>query len=397
LIAEIVSIGTELLLGEIVDTNAAHIARQLADIGIDHYYTTTVGDNEARIAAALRTSLTRSDVIITTGGLGPTVDDVTRQVVAAVAGVELVESSRLLAQIEAFFRQRAYPMTDNNRRQALIPDGGIAVDNPVGTAPAFIVELEGKAIICLPGVPREMEYLVRERVVPYLRERMGETAIILSRYVHTVAIGESAVDQALSDLMHSQNPTVGTRAHPGQTDVCITAKAPTRALAAAMLDDMEARVRQRLGDVVFGVDDDTLPGMVASALAQRALKLAVGDCATGGAVAGRLRESAAADLLVGAYMAESKQELLEELGVDATTAGESWAGVAAALRSRCGADLALLLLAERGQEEQVVVALDDGRGQQEFRWPSRGRSEYALGWTTNVVLDWLRRWLQLEH
>jgi nicotinamide-nucleotide amidase len=394
LIAEIVSIGTELLLGEIVDTNASHIARQLADIGIDHYYTTTVGDNEVRIAAALRTSLGRSDAIITTGGLGPTVDDVTRQAVAAVAGVELVESPRLLAQIEAFFRQRAYPMTDNNRRQALIPEGGIAVDNPVGTAPAFIVELEGKAIICLPGVPREMEYLVRERVVPYLRERMGETAIILSRYVHTVAIGESAIDQALYDLMHHQNPTVGTRAHPGQTDVCITAKATTRALAAAMLDDMEARVRQRLGDVVFGVDEDTLPGVVASALAERGLKLAVGDCVTGGAVADQISNSAAAGLLVGVHVARNLQELQGELVGRSPTDEDASTSISAALLDQHHADVALVLFADQGQEEQVVVALDDGRAPQMFRWPSRGRSEYALGWTTNVALDRLRRWLQ---
>ena len=260
MIAEIVTIGTELLLGEIVDTNSAHIAQQLTAIGVDHFFSTTVGDNLERIMSALRLALSRADVVITTGGLGPTVDDVTREAVAAVAGRELEFQPRLLEQIEGFFQRRGATMSPNNRRQAYVPAGAVIIENPVGTAPAFAVELDQKAIVSLPGVPHEMAYLLREVVLPYLSQRMGEHAVILVRQVHSVCIGESMVDQQITDLMHQRNPSVGTRAHPGQTDICITAKAPSREEAAALLDEMEARVRERLGRVIYGVDEQTLAG-----------------------------------------------------------------------------------------------------------------------------------------
>ena len=225
MIAEIVTIGTELLLGEIVDTNSAHIAQQLTAIGVDHFFSTTVGDNLERIMSALRLALSRADVVITTGGLGRTVDDVTREAVGAVAWRELEFQPRLLEQIEGFFQRRGATMSPNNRRQAYVPAGAVIIENPVGTAPAFAVELDQKAIVSLPGVPHEMAYLLREVVLPYLSQRMGEHAVILVRQVHSVCIGESMVDQQITDLMHQRNPSVGTRAHPGQTDICITAKA----------------------------------------------------------------------------------------------------------------------------------------------------------------------------
>jgi nicotinamide-nucleotide amidase len=393
LIAEIVTIGTELLLGEIVDTNAAHIAQQLAAIGVDHYLTTTVGDNEDRIVLALREALTRADVVIATGGLGPTVDDVTRQAVARVAERDLVFHPELFAQIASFFKRRGAPMSANNRRQAYVPAGAIVVENPVGTAPAFIVELDSKAIICLPGVPHEMTHLLQERVLPYLSRKMGEAAIILIRQIHTVGIGESSVDQAISDLMHSHNPTVGTRAHPGQTDVCVTAKAATRSEALQLLADTEQQVRERLGVVVYGVDGETLPGVVIAALREQRLTLAVAEAGTPGWIARRLLEvDGGAHTVAGVRLALNVAELASDLGVaDVGTGGDAARAIATAMRQRYAADLGMAVLEGTEETPTVYVALSGADRVQVKDWPSRGRSEVAMIWTLHLALDTLRQ------
>ncbi len=392
MIAEIVTIGTELLLGEIADTNAAHIARQLASIGVDHLYTTSVGDNEERISGVLRQALDRSDVVITTGGLGPTVDDVTRQAVARAVGRELEFHPELLTQIDAFFRKRGLNMSPNNQRQAFAPAGAIIVDNPVGTAPAFIVEVAAKAIICLPGVPHEMEFLLRERILPYISHRMGQGAIILCRMVHTAGMGESVIDQAINDLMHSVNPTVGTRAHPAQTDVCITAKAATREEAQKLLDPMEAQVRQRLGAAVFGTDDQTLAGAVIAALRRRGWSLAIGETHTGGLVAHRLIEAeGGAQVIRAARIALDMATLAGELGVAPSASEEQTAGlIAQALRERSGSDLALAVLQGSSTPPLLHVALATAAGVQARQWPSRGRTEFATQWAVNTALDVVR-------
>ena len=409
MIAEIVSIGTELLLGEIVDTNAAHIARQLAAIGVDHLYSTTVGDNQDRIVGVLRTALERSDVVITTGGLGPTVDDMTREAVARVMGRPLVSPPGLLEQVEAFFRRRGAVMTENNRRQAYVPEGAIVVENPVGTAPAFVAEVGSsnqtdsgsgkgaarKAVICLPGVPREMTYLMEERVLPYLRGRMGEAAVIVSRWVHTVAVGESVVGEAIADLMHWNNPSVGTRAHPGQTDVCITAKAATHELAVQLLDAMEAQVRQRVGSAVYGVDQETLPGMVISGLKKRGLTLALAETVTEGLVAGKLREAEGANsVLVDARKAADGAALAQEMAIPVPGDEEGLAsGLASAVCAEHKADLGLAILEGSGAEPRLWIALATPDGIQVRSSPSRGRSDHAHAWTLHYALDMVRRWL----
>lgn len=395
MIVEIVTIGTELLLGEIVDTNSAHIAQELTAIGVDHYFSTTVGDNLDRIVAALRLALSRSDVVITTGGLGPTVDDVTREAVAAVSGRQLEFQPRLLEQIEGFFQRRGTAMSPNNRRQAYVPAGATVIENPVGTAPAFAVEFDQKAIVSLPGVPHEMVYLLREAVLPYLSKRMGEPAVILVRQVHTVCIGESLVDQEITDLMRNRNPSVGTRAHPGQTDVCITAKAPTREAAAAMLDKMETQVRSRLGKVIYGVDGQTLAGVVVGGLRQAGMRLAVAEAETHGLVARKLFE---ADpdraVLAGVLHALDSVSLSDEAGVSGAGSGEERARqVAALVRSRYGADLGLAVLEGGETPPLAYVALLTPGGELVRRWPSRGQSENGILWTVHYALDAVRLWL----
>lgn len=291
--AEIVMVGTELLLGEIVDTNANLLAVALRNIGMDLYYKTTVGDNEERITEVLDLALDRSDVVITSGGIGPTVDDVTRQAIARATGRKLVYSDDLEAQIAARFRNFGRKMAANNKRQAYLPDGALPLENPVGTAPCFLSEdTKGRGfIVCLPGVPRELAYMMEHTVVPLLVERMGGMKVIRVRVLRTCAVGESNIDRGIGDLMASSNPTVGLAAHAGQTDVRIAARADSEADAEAMIAEMEAELRSRLGVAVYGVDKETVAEVVGRLLSERDLKLGVVDTLTGGQLTRELNEA----------------------------------------------------------------------------------------------------------
>lgn len=264
--AEIIAIGTEILLGEIQDTNTRYLARQLRDLGIDMYRTSVIGDNEERIAALIRESLQRCDIVITTGGLGPTVDDPTRQAVARAMGTTIVFSDELWSQVQDRFSRYGRAATPNNRRQAYIPEGAIPIENPVGTAPAFICETGTGCVASLPGVPREMEYLYENSIVPYLRERYKLTGLIKARVLHVSGLGESVVDDLLGELEKSSNPTVGLLAHPGQVDVRITAKAGSNEQADQMIAVMENQVRALLGSDVFGCDQETLESVLCGRL-----------------------------------------------------------------------------------------------------------------------------------
>ena len=286
-------IGTELLLGEIVDTNANLLAVALRNIGMDLYYKTTVGDNEDRITQVLNLALDRSDVVITSGGIGPTVDDVTRQAIARATGRKLVYSEELERQIAARFRNFGRKMAANNRRQAYLPEGALPLENPVGTAPCFLSEDAGGRgfIVCLPGVPRELAHMTEHTVVPLLVERMGGVKVIRVRVLRTCAVGESNIDRGIGDLMASSNPTVGLAAHAGQTDVRVTARADSEADADALIAGMEAELRDRLGVAVYGVDKETVAEVVGRLLSERDLKLGVVDTLTGGQLSRELTEA----------------------------------------------------------------------------------------------------------
>lgn len=286
--AEIVSIGTELLLGEIVNTNEAHIARTLRDIGVNIYFMTTVGDNQQRITEVLQQGLQRSGLIITTGGLGPTVDDVTRQAVAAATHRPLVFQQELFDQIADRFARFGSRMSENNRQQAYLPENAIPIENPVGTAPCFIVESEAGVIISLPGVPREMKFLLTQAVIPYLQEKMGAPQIIKALVLRTAGIGESHIDEQIADLMTHANPTVGLAAHTGQTDIRITARADSQTEADLMISDMESAIRQRVGSFVYGTDKDLLEAAVVELLRKHSAKLAISETGTGGTLRQRV-------------------------------------------------------------------------------------------------------------
>lgn len=294
-VAEIIAIGTEILLGEITDTNSVYLAQVLRDHGINLYYMTSVGDNSERIADAIRIALSRAQIVITCGGLGPTVDDVTRQGIAAAVGQPLEYHESLYEAIAARFSTYRVQMTENNRRQAYLPGGAIAVTNPVGTAPAFIVEQNEKCVISLPGVPREMKFLMREKILPYLREHY-EISLIKSRILKVAGIGESSLDTLIgTTLLEQSNPTVGLAAHHGVIDIRITAKAADEAIALEMLKETETHLMQRIGQYVFGFDKDELEAILLDLLREKALELFVVEAGIDNAVIEKIQGRAEAD------------------------------------------------------------------------------------------------------
>jgi len=256
--AELIAIGTELLLGEISDTNTQYLARQLRDCGIDLYRSTTVGDNLQRITSLMQESLERAEIVITTGGLGPTVDDPTRDAAALAFNTSNEFHPELWEQIRQRFLKRAMNISENNKKQAYIPIGAHVIENPVGTAPSFILSQNGKTLVCLPGVPREMEFLMQNAVIPWLKEHYPLAGTIKARVIHIGAVSESKVDELVADLEEMTNPSVGLLAKPGIVDIRITAKAESDEIADEMIDNIESLVRERLGDDIYGVDAETL-------------------------------------------------------------------------------------------------------------------------------------------
>src|SRR5215208_4058306 len=313
--AEIITIGTEILLGEIVDTNTRYIARTLRGMGVDLYRTITIGDNVDRIAEAINHSMKRAEIVITTGGLGPTVDDPTREAVAKAAGVELEFREDLWEQIVAIISRYGRKPSENQKRQAYIPKGAIAVPNPVGTAPCFIVEsppfpveeglgVRESVVASLPGVPNEMEHILHESIIPYLQKRFDLSEIIKIRILHCAGLGEGLIDEKIADFETLSNPTVGLAAHTGVVDIRIAAKAGSEADADAMIAEIEHQIQERLGNVVFGADEDTLEDAALTAVAKRGWTLTGIESGLDGALARKLPHTASiADLSPDSLMA----------------------------------------------------------------------------------------------
>lgn len=376
--AEILTIGTEILLGEILDTNARHIARALRDVGVDVYFSATVGDNTARIAAAIREALQRADILITTGGLGPTVDDPTREAVALAFGVPLEFKPDLWEQVQARFARFGRTPTENNRRQAHMPVGAFAIENPVGTAPAFRMERESRCVICLPGVPREMEHLLEHAVLPYLRETYRLTGTILARVLHTAGEGESAIDELISDLEELSNPTVGLAAHAGQVDIRITAKAESRDAAQSLIAPVEQELRQRLGEKIFGADEDTLEGVALANLAALGWQVAVVESGLSGELMQRLASGkdlfSAGEILPANVSLEDIQEALT------------------ALMIRAGAEVGLGVGVRRGPERSDLhLVIHSPVKANAITRSYGGPPKLVAAWAVNTGLDILRK------
>lgn len=316
--AEIITIGTELLLGQLVDTNTSSIARALAASGVDVHRETSVGDNEQRIAAAVREALDRSDIAICAGGLGPTVDDLTREAVAAAFGRSLELHEPSLAYIERRFAQAGWTMAPNNRRQAMVPRGAVVFDNPHGSAPGFVVDDGGRVAIAMPGPPAELDPMLHELAIPWLVKRFDIKAVIVTRVLHTVGIGESDLDERIADLFReSRNPSIAVLARPGFVDVKITAKAQDARAAAPMIAALEAQLRERLGDSIYATDDGSFEQSLGEALRARGWSIAVAESCTAGLVASAIASvPGASDYFKGGVVAYADDAKSRLLGVD---------------------------------------------------------------------------------
>lgn len=279
--AEIISIGTEILLGEILDTTAQYIASRLPALGIDLYWISAAGDNLGRLTEVIGRAWNRSDIVITTGGLGPTEDDLTREAIAQALGEELYVDPVLEQEIREFFGRRNMPMPERNIKQAMLIPSARPIVNPRGTAPGWWVEREGRTIISMPGVPQEMTRMWEEEVSPRLA-KLVTGAIIVSRTIKTIGLGEGTVDEMVSPLLSSSNPSIGVYARADGIHLRITAKAPTREEAQRLIAPVEAEVRAILGNAVWGIDSDTLEGAIGALLVGRGLTLATMESCTGG-------------------------------------------------------------------------------------------------------------------
>jgi nicotinamide-nucleotide amidase len=395
--AEIVMIGTELLLGELVDTNANRLARALRDIGLDLLYKTTVGDNETRITQVLNLALNRSDVIITSGGIGPTADDVTRQAVANATGRKLVYSTEFEAQIEARFRGFGRKMAENNKHQAYIPEGALPLLNPVGTAPCFLSEdMQGRGfIISLPGVPRELDYMMEHTVIPLLIDRMGGKKVMKVHTLRTCAVGESDVGRAVEDLMATENPTVGLAAHAGQTDVRITAKADSAEEADSLIASMEEKIRDRLGVAVYGVEKETVAEVLGHLLKEQDLKIGVIDTISRGELAHDLIEAGFGDRIITNLYAKNLEEALEvtDIGKPSSRIEAGYDAQAISLAERVapknGIGLAMLGPLEERVTYIALCGFDD------LRLTKKGLNyrdtSFFRHWLVIQGMDWIRR------
>ena len=369
--AEIITIGTEILLGEIVDTNTRYIARTLRSLGVDLYRTITIGDNTDRIASAISHSMERADIVITTGGLGPTVDDPTREAVAMAVGVETEFREDLWQQVVETIARYGRKPSENQKRQAYVPKGAIGLRNPVGTAPCFIYETKKNAVISLPGVPAEMELILHESVIPYLQKRFGLDEVIKVRVLHCSGLGEGMIDEKIADLETLSNPTVGLAAHTGVVDVRIAAKAKSEGEADEMIAKVEADVRQRLGNVVFGADDDRLENVVLEMLEKRGWKLTAIESGLDNLISRKLPNTAS----------------FPDLNLDSLTQALR------AARADSNADIALGV-AVYPDERAADMVMITPKGEKNHRITYGGPPRSLPRWSMNLALNWLRTTLE---
>jgi nicotinamide-nucleotide amidase len=387
--AEIIAIGTELLLGETADTNTRYIARVLRGLGIDLFRSQTVGDNAGRIAETVRQALERADIVITTGGLGPTVDDPTRQAIADSVGAALEFHPELWEQITARIARYGRTPTENQKRQAYIPKNAIVIENPVGTAPAFIVNvtsfpsagvgtgMRGKVVISLPGVPREMETLLTDAIVPYLQKHFDLHAVLRIRTLHVSGLGEGMIDEQIGDLETLANPTVGLTAHSGVVDIRIAAKAGTEGETGRMIADMERDLRTRLGDNIFGSDDERLERVAINAVARRGWTLAC------------LEVNLEGTLLT--WIAQTGHPAYRG-GSNLQVRPEALAAETESIRRQFETTTALGVAYSQNDEKQdIYILLITPLGVAERHLTYGGHPGNARRWAVNMALDWLRR------
>lgn len=344
---EIICVGTELLLGDILNTNAQYLAREMAALGIGLHYQQVVGDNPRRMRETISRALSESDLIILTGGLGPTADDLTKEICCEVMGEELVLDEDILEGIKSYFSSKGRQMSDNNKKQAYVPKNGFVFRNHNGTAPGCGIEKDGKIAIMLPGPPRELKPMFEKEVMPYLAGKTGGT--ILSKQVRTFGIGESNMAAAVDDLLDGENPTVAPYAKDGEALLRVTARAETQEKASAMCDETIEKIRERIGGYIYGIDASSLEEKAVELLKAHGKRLALAESCTGGYIAKRITDipgsSAVFECGIVSYSNEVKINLLgvkpETIDEFTEVSSQTAAEMAEGVRKLSGADFAL--------------------------------------------------------
>ena len=407
---EILAVGTELLLGQIANTNAQTMSLWLAEIGVDVMFHTTVGDNEERIAASIQEALQRSDGVIITGGLGPTHDDLTREAIARATSRPLHRDATIEEWLKDRFASMSRQMAPSNLRQADIPEGAQSIPNPRGTAPGIALDVDGRLIFAVPGVPSEMEHMMKKHVIPRLAERTGG-ARLTSRVLKVAGIGESDLAQRIAPVIErledDRSATIALLASPSEVKIRISAKAGDEASASRAIEPIENDLRDRLGELVYGVDDDTLEAVVGKLIQDRKLKLAVAESFTGGMLVSRLVDApGTSEFLTAGFVTYSNESKIRDLGMDeevirskGAVSSETAIAMAEGVRTRAGSDIGLATTGEAGPgpiEEPVgtmflALSWEGGHAVRHLRAPG-GRSAIRT-WGTTASLNMLRLWL----
>jgi nicotinamide-nucleotide amidase len=403
---EIIAVGTELLLGSIVNSNARYLSEKLAELGIDVHYHITVGDNMGRLQEAIEVSLKRSDIIITTGGLGPTDDDLTKEGVAAALGLKLLPHEQSLEKIESYFKTSNRPMPACNKKQGYIPEGASVLENNNGTAPGIMIEKEDKVIILLPGPPKEMMPMFSEQVYPYLKVKSN--FIIKSKTLRVVGVGESTIQELLQHIFDGQsNPTVAPYAKDGEVHLRITAKCHEETEADSLLKEMEARIMDILQENVYGYDDESLEYIVYRLLQEKNMTVSIAESCTGGLISGRLTNvSGVSSVFTNAIVTYSNQAKMNFLNVQEKTlrlhgavSAETAEEMSKGIRQVSGTDVGISVTGiagpEGGTAEKPVglfyigIAIGDSVEAHRYCFPA---SREKVRWNaTTRALDILRR------
>lgn len=417
--AEIVCIGTELLLGHIVNTNTSFLSQKLAEAGIDVYHHIAVGDNHSRLAAAFRQALSRADIVVTSGGLGPTVDDITTETLASFIGQKLVLNKTILGDVKEYFRSKKVKFPKESIRQAYIPQGVKWIRNKVGTAPGIIAEYKGKVIICLPGPPREIEPMFTKDIIPYLKRKHISGRAHLSvpyygpwtlktRTIKTTGLAESQVDGKVRDLLNLKPPTtVGIYAKLGQADLKIMSKARSDRQANIAISKVEKKIRSRLKDYIFGCDDETLEGTVGKLLAAKKKTIAIAESCTGGLVSNRITNVSGSSkyfkMGLVTYSNETKENILgvsrDSLRKYGAVSKQVALEMAAGIKLLACVDIAVAITGIAGPTGGtkskpvglVYIALFTGKKQIVKEFYFKGSREEIKFQASQVVLDLVRK------
>ncbi|MDH3248452.1 MAG: competence/damage-inducible protein A [Acidimicrobiia bacterium] len=402
MIVEVIAVGTELLLGQIINTNLAHIGSRIADLGLDAHYQQTVGDNLDRMDTAITTALGRADAVIITGGIGPTQDDITREAICAATGRPMAFSDEYARALRERYATWGREMPESNLRQAEYPEGAELLPNPKGTAPGLALEHDGKLIFALPGVPPEMYLLLDDYVLPRIKAKAGIDEVLVSRVIRTWGKGESAVAEMLGDLYEaSTNPSMAFLASNGEIKVRLTAKAPTAAEAETLIAPVQAEVEDRLGSLVFGADDDTIETILIDLAKERGWTVGTAESATGGLLAGRLTAAPGSSEVfrgsIVAYAPDLKRDLLgvDDVTIAAGVVSEKTAlAMAQGARERLDVDVAVSVTGFAGPSGEtpgtmiVAVATPEGARAQTLRLP--GDRERVRTYTVTAGMHLLR-------